>query len=231
MVALKYLVIGITEQLEIFINKSFMNGSGNGIKNHFRFEVVENTLHPFQLPWIFRKNEQLEFFGFPAFQVTDQQVKLPVEGRLFPGIMTNGKGRKCFRKGVTMPETHQVPLQDFLFPLRYTDEITHRYLLLFQFIIRIIPVFGFSNRLCPEFFLYPQKRLEVFDTVGNMFTAQGIILDPDHGVLRKKVKQGNPFFIFKLGINIGNDTYLQQFTFTQLGFGIHDPDGVHFIPV
>ena len=57
MIALKDLVIGIANQLQIIINKSFMNGNGDRGKNNFCFKVCENAVQPFQLFWIIGKDE------------------------------------------------------------------------------------------------------------------------------------------------------------------------------
>jgi hypothetical protein len=66
MIPLKYLVVSITNDLQIFINKTLMYGRGNGIKYELGFQVIENTLHPFQLPRILCKNEKLKLSGFPS---------------------------------------------------------------------------------------------------------------------------------------------------------------------
>ena len=67
MITLKYLVIGITNNFQIFINKSFMNGSSDRVKMNFCFQVFKNAMQSFQLFWIFRKQIKFKSFCFPAF--------------------------------------------------------------------------------------------------------------------------------------------------------------------
>src|SRR5690606_39281269 len=55
MIPLKDLVIGIANQLQIFINKSFVNGFRNRVKYNSRIQIVENSLQSFELSWVFSK--------------------------------------------------------------------------------------------------------------------------------------------------------------------------------
>jgi hypothetical protein len=83
MVALKNLVICITNYFKVIINKTFVNRNCNGSNLYLCFQVVENNVQPFQLPWIFGKYENIVLFFFIILQVPDQQVELPVESGLF----------------------------------------------------------------------------------------------------------------------------------------------------
>ena len=65
MISLKYLVIGIANDFQILINKSFMNGYRNGIKMNLCFQIFKNGMQSFQLFWIFSKKINLKFFRFP----------------------------------------------------------------------------------------------------------------------------------------------------------------------
>src|SRR6185369_2610072 len=47
MITLKYFVIGITNDFQILINKSFMNGGSNGIKIYFRFQLIKDAVESF----------------------------------------------------------------------------------------------------------------------------------------------------------------------------------------
>ena len=64
MVALKDLVIRITNNFQILINKSFMDGSGNGFELNTRFQIFKNGMQPLQLFWIFRKKKNPELVIF-----------------------------------------------------------------------------------------------------------------------------------------------------------------------
>src|SRR5689334_21184305 len=91
MVSLKDLMIGIANQFQIFVNKTFVNGSCFRIEIYFFFQILEDGVQSFQLFWIFCKEMELKSFCFPGFEVFDQQIKLPVECRLFFGIELNFK--------------------------------------------------------------------------------------------------------------------------------------------
>src|SRR5690242_7755279 len=86
MIALEDLVISIANKFNILVDKSFVNGSDDGVKNYFSFptgscrEVIENALESFKLAGIFCKQKNAELFRFPAFQIPDQQIKLAIEG-------------------------------------------------------------------------------------------------------------------------------------------------------
>ena len=49
-------------------------------------QICKNTIEPFQLPGLFRKQVDLIFFLFKCFKILDEQVKVPVEGGLFSGL-------------------------------------------------------------------------------------------------------------------------------------------------
>src|SRR5688572_10202641 len=83
MITLEYLVIGIANNFEVFVNKPFVNGSGNGIKDNAGIKVIKDGLQPFQLLWIFSKKVNFKSFPFPAFEILDEQVKLAIESWLF----------------------------------------------------------------------------------------------------------------------------------------------------
>src|SRR5215510_2403445 len=82
MITLKYLVIGIANDLQIFINKTFMDRRSDRIKNDPGIQIIEYGAKTFKLLWIFCKNVKLKFFILPAFQIFYQQIKLAVKCRL-----------------------------------------------------------------------------------------------------------------------------------------------------
>ena len=47
MIALKYLVIGIANHFQVFINKPFVNGGSNRVKMNFFFQVFKNAVQSF----------------------------------------------------------------------------------------------------------------------------------------------------------------------------------------
>jgi len=47
MIALEYFMVGIANDLQILINKSLMNSSGNGIKIYFGLQLGKNAVKPF----------------------------------------------------------------------------------------------------------------------------------------------------------------------------------------
>jgi hypothetical protein len=62
MIALEDLVVGITNQFQFFINKSFVDAGGNRNELYFRVQVGKNAVEPFQLACLFGKNIN----GIPA---------------------------------------------------------------------------------------------------------------------------------------------------------------------
>ena len=64
MVALKNLVIGVTNYFKVIINKAFVNRNCNRRYLYLSLQVVENDVKPFQLPWVFRKYENVVLFFF-----------------------------------------------------------------------------------------------------------------------------------------------------------------------
>src|SRR5688572_11879530 len=86
MITLEYLVIGITNQFEIFFNKPFVNRNCNRIKNNLGLEISEDAVQSFELFRILSENVKFKPFVFPGLEVFDQQIKLPVESRLFAGM-------------------------------------------------------------------------------------------------------------------------------------------------
>src|SRR5262245_54545701 len=76
-------MIGIAYDLQVFFNESFMNESGYGIKNDLCFQIIENSIQPFELLGVFGKEIKRKSFVLPAFQVPDQQIKLTIESGLF----------------------------------------------------------------------------------------------------------------------------------------------------
>src|SRR4051812_18106481 len=82
MIALEDLVIGIADNFQVFINKAFVDGSGNRNEMDLFFQVLEYGIKPFELLWIFSKKIQLKPLPFPRFKIFYKQVELPVECRL-----------------------------------------------------------------------------------------------------------------------------------------------------
>ena len=83
MITLKNLVVGITNQLQVIVYKSFVYRNSNGCNLDLGFQVCENDMQSFKLFGIFCKNENIVFSGFIVLQVFYQQVELPVKRRLF----------------------------------------------------------------------------------------------------------------------------------------------------
>src|SRR5262245_61333258 len=71
--------------------------------------------------------------------------------------------------------------------------------------------------------------MKIFFAVDQSFFAPFIILHPNDCILRKKFEQGNSFFTFKLRVNIWNNIYLQQSSFTQLCFRINNANGINIV--
>ena len=69
MIALEDLVIRIANDLQVLIDKSFMNRSGDRVKDNVRPSDHEKCLQSFQLFRIFSKQVELKSFILPAFQV------------------------------------------------------------------------------------------------------------------------------------------------------------------
>src|SRR6476646_9900344 len=86
MITLKDLVVGITHDFQFFIDKSFVNTVRDWHETNLRMQVGKNAAQPFQLAGLFGKNEDAIACTFMGFEIFDQQVKLPVECGLRPGL-------------------------------------------------------------------------------------------------------------------------------------------------
>ena len=67
MIALEYLVIGIANDFQIVIDKSFMNRSWNGRKMNDRLQIFKNGMQSFQLLGIFGKKVNGDIVWLPSF--------------------------------------------------------------------------------------------------------------------------------------------------------------------
>ena len=64
MIPLEYLVIGVANHFQVFINKPFMNGSRDGNNINLCFQVCEDHVQPFQLFGVIGKQIDIVFFEF-----------------------------------------------------------------------------------------------------------------------------------------------------------------------
>ena len=87
MVPLKYLMIGIANHFQIVVDESFMNGNRYRKNLHLRFQVGKDDMQPFQLFRVFGENENTVILFFIFLQIFDQQIELPVEGRLYNTVI------------------------------------------------------------------------------------------------------------------------------------------------
>ncbi|WP_207748780.1 hypothetical protein, partial [Clostridioides difficile] len=78
---LEQLVIGIANCFEVFVDEAFMNARHHRHKLYIGIEVIENTVQSFQLPGLFGKNVYAEPGRLMRFEITDEQIELPVERR------------------------------------------------------------------------------------------------------------------------------------------------------
>src|SRR5450432_3967901 len=86
MITLKNFMVSIADQFQILIN-----GCGHRRKPDLRFQVFKYGMKSFKLLWIFCKKVDFKFLCLPAFQISDESFKTPVECRLDPCIKSYGK--------------------------------------------------------------------------------------------------------------------------------------------
>ena len=94
-ITLEDLVIGITDQFQVFVDETLVDIESDGREGDLGLEVFENSIESFQLPRVFGEEEYGIFFSFPGFEVADQEVELAIEGGLRPGVELDHEGCSC----------------------------------------------------------------------------------------------------------------------------------------
>src|ERR1700754_528998 len=67
-IALKDLVIGITDHFQVFVDKTFVDIEGYGGEGDLCLKVFKYGIQAFELAGILRKEVERIFFSFPGFE-------------------------------------------------------------------------------------------------------------------------------------------------------------------
>src|SRR5688572_1572752 len=97
-----------------------MNGSSDRIESDLFFKVFEDGVQSFKLLWIFGKEADIKMFSFPAFQIPDQQIKLPVKSRLLFGVKTYFQFKIS---GPLISKINRVPVDQLIKNISGFDEV------------------------------------------------------------------------------------------------------------
>ena len=207
-VAFEQLVVGVDQQLELFVYKALAQLDGNGMVRHFSFAVGENVVQPLDLRGLSGDDDVVVALPVVGLQVGGDQVEVLVEARLLDHVPVDDHP---IRKRGAAVELHDVEGFEQAFQPFGRDEQGFRR----GEFDRIRNALKGAHRALHGLFQL------AFGTLG--------IGHPNARVGRDKVEQRLDGFVEALVADVGHDHRSGHLVDTELGDGIKLPDGVHFV--